>query len=365
MTKQGNTALRVGVIGVGGIGKSHLKAFAAVPEASVVAIADANPVRLAEMAAEFNVPDTYADYRALLDKANVDAVAVCTPNDLHAPVTIAALEAGKHVLCEKPLATSTAEALAMVRAAQAADRALLVAFSHRRRGDVRWLKRAVDDGLFGDIYYARAMWMRRSGIPSWGGWFTDKARAGGGPLIDLGVHMLDMALYLMGDPKVLSVTASTYAALGPRGKGFSGNRYNVQQVFDVEDLATAFIRLEGGKTLALETSWAGYGKHQDSFGVSLFGANGGAELDVAMYTEQDTVRVFTDMAGAPVEVRPTTERSGSHAAIAREFSEIILSGQWTDVIGRDGLRRAQVIEAAYQSARDCREIAVEDLAAQV
>ena len=364
MTSEHKTKLRVGIIGVGGIGKLHLKSFAAVPEATLVAIADANPERLAEMAAEFRVPATYTEYRALLDRDDIDAVSVCTPNFLHAPATLAALEAGKHVLCEKPLATSSAEALAMARAAKAADRALLVAFSHRRRGDVQWLKRAVEDGMFGDVYYAKAMWMRRSGIPSWGGWFTDKSRAGGGPLIDLGVHMLDMALYLMGEPRVLTITASTYSELGSRGVGFFYPPPAGQQ-FDVEDLATAFLRLEGGKTLALETSWASYGKHGDSFGVSLYGANGGAELEVNHYADKDTLRVFTDIGGAPAEVRPNPAPQPGHQAIAREFTQRVLSGQWQGEIGLDGLRRAQVIEAAYQSAQEGREIVVEDLAAQV
>lgn len=364
MSKANEKTLRVGIIGVGGIGKAHLKAFSAVPEAKIVAIADPNAERLAEMAAEFDVANAYTDVDALLRRDDVDAVAVCTPNYLHAPGTIAALQAGKHVLCEKPLATSTAEALAMTTAAKTAGKALMVAFSHRRRGDVQWLRRAVEDGMFGEVYYAKAMWMRRSGIPSWGGWFTDKSRAGGGPLIDLGVHMLDMALYLMGEPHVLSITASTYSELGSRGKGFfypppAGQR------FDVEDLATAFIRLEGGKTLALETSWASYGKHGDSFGVSLFGITGGAELEVNHYVDKDTLRVFTDIGGAPVEVRPNPEPRQGHLSIAREFTDLILRGQPELEIGRDGLRRAQVIEAAYLSAQQGREIAVEDLAATI
>ncbi|MFN8377722.1 MAG: Gfo/Idh/MocA family oxidoreductase [Anaerolineae bacterium] len=361
MAKQAESKLRVGIIGVGGIGNVHLKAFEAVTDAEVVAICDIRPERLEEMAAEYEIADSYDDYEDLLARKDIDAVSICTPNDLHAPITIAALKAGKHVLCEKPLTTSMSEALAMTNAAKAAKKALVVAFSHRRRGDVQWLKQAVGDGLFGDLYYAKAMWMRRSGIPSWGAWFIDKTRAGGGPLIDLGVHMLDMSLYLLGEPRVLSVSASTYSELGPQGKGYFYPPTHGQE-FTVEDLASAFIRLEGGKTLTLEASWATYGKYNDAFGVSLFGTKGGAELEIVDYTDKDTLRVFTDIGGAPVEMQPAPTVGHGHTSVAREFTDLILNGDPTSQAGLDGVRRAQVIQAIYQSALEGREIAIEDLA---
>ena len=361
MAKKTEAKLRVGVIGVGFIGKVHLEAFAAVPDAEVVAICDIRPDRLEEMAAEFDIADSYDDYEDVLKRKDIDAVSVCTPNDLHAPITVAALKTGKHVLCEKPLTTSMTEALAMTKAAKAAKKALVVAFSHRRRGDVKWLKQAVGEGLFGDLYYAKAMWWRRSGIPAWGAWFIDKSRSGGGPLIDLGVHMLDMSLYLLGDPRVLSVSASTWAELGPRGKGYYYPPAHNQK-FTVEDLASAFIRLEGGKTLTLEASWATYGKYNDAFGVSLFGSNGGAELEVSDYSNVDTLRVFTEMGGAPVTMRPAPEIGHGHTTVAREFTDLILNGDPTSQAGLDGVRRAQVIQAIYLSALEGREVAVEDLA---
>ncbi len=360
MTDKTSKTVRVGVIGVGFIGKVHLQSLAKVPEIQVVAIADVEPVRLAKMAEEFGIADTYADYHELLARKDIDAVTVATPNDMHAPVTIAALEAGKHVLCEKPLATSTTEALAMTQAAKKAKRALLVAFSHRRRGDVQWLKQAIDEGMFGDLYFGKAIWMRRAGIPYWGEWFTKKERSGGGPLIDLGVHMLDMSLYLMGEPKVVSVSASIFSEFGPRGKGYSGP-LPPDPRYDVEDLASLYLRLEGGKTLTLEASWATFGKHGDSFGVSLFGANGGAELFVDFYAEHDTLRLFTEIGGSPAEVRPAPAPRHGHTDVMKEFAQLILSGNWASATGQDGLSRARIIEAAYRSAKEGREVVLEDL----
>ena len=146
-------------------------------------------------------------------------ISIATPTALHAPVALAALAAGVHVLSEKPLAESVERAAAMVAAAKANDRVLDVSFNHRRRGDVKMLKKVIDDGLLGEIYYAKAGWLRRSGIPGLGTWFTQKSLAGGGPLMDIGVHMLDMALHLMGEPTAEAVSAATYAEFGPRGRG--------------------------------------------------------------------------------------------------------------------------------------------------
>ncbi|HYO89878.1 MAG TPA: Gfo/Idh/MocA family oxidoreductase [Candidatus Limnocylindrales bacterium] len=350
--------VRVGVIGVGFIGRVHLESLSRVPEAKVVAIADIEPVRLAEQAEIFGIKDTYADYKEMLARPDIDAVTVCLPNDMHAPATIDALKAGKHVLCEKPLATSTAEALAMTEAAKAANRALMVAFSHRRRGDVKWLKQAIEDGMLGDLYFGKAMWLRRAGIPFWGEWFTKKEHSGGGPLIDLGVHMLDMALYLMGEPRVVSVNATLFSEFGPRGKGYAGP-LPPDARYDVEDLASLYLRLEGGKALTLEASWAGFSKQGDSFGVSLFGDTGGAELFVDFYAENDTLRLFTEMGGVPSEVRPAPVPQHGHTQVMEEFVAVIHSGDWANVTGQDGLNRARIIEAAYRSAKEGREVTIE------
>ena len=352
---------RVGIVGVGGIGETHIKSYRQLPNIEIVAVADPAEVRLNQIASIYGIPHKFTDYHDLIARDDIDAISVGTPNHLHMPVTVAALEAGKHVLCEKPLARSGAEGEAMVRAATAAGRVLHVAFNHRQRGDVQVLKRYVESGGLGRIYHAKASWMRRAGIPGMGGWFTNREQAGGGPLIDLGVHVLDMALYLLNEPDVISVSAATYAELGPRGRGH-GNRDDAKLVgaggYEVEDLATAFLRLGDGSTLLIEASWAVYGKSADDFGVTLYGTDGGADITVKNYGVEDTLTIYTDTAGVPSEVRPKVRRGEGHVAVIRNFITAVNSGDWATHNGREGLRRAQIIDACYQSALQGREVSL-------
>lgn len=345
--------LRVGVVGLGWPGETHLKHYNAQPGVSVVAVADPNAARLSKIQSTYNVPHAYSDWKELVERDDLDIVSVATPNYLHMPITVAALQSGKHVLTEKPIAANAADALAMVEAAEANHRVLEVAFNHRHRGDVQTLKRIIDEGILGKIYYAKSYWMRRRGVPAWGGWFAQHELAGGGPMIDLGVHMLDMALYLMGEPEVVSVTGAVYSELAPRGKGAS---VPLQGQFDVEDLGSAFIRLADGATLILEASWAGYGHRYDDFGVELFGSDAGAEIDNRHPRGEDTLRVYADLGGAPAVSIPVVGPGEGHLATVRDFVNVIRSGDWAEHSGREGLRRARIIEAVYDSARAGREI---------
>ncbi len=356
--------LRVGVVGLGYAGGQHLKNFVRMPNVEAVALAGLEEERLRELGGQYGVPNLYRSWEDLVARDDLDVVSIGAPNHLHAPIAIAALRGGKHVLCEKPLARTGAEAEGIVRAAREADRAVHIAFTQRERGDVQALKRHVEEGNLGRIYHAKATWMRRNGIPGMGGWFTSKEMAGGGPLIDLGVHMVDMALYLMGEPQVESVSCATYAELGPRGSGgwqgkgmmTGGNAY------EVEDLATAFIRLSDGATLNLEAGWAVYRESSDDFGVTLYGTDGGAEMKVKNYGTSDTVRIYTDVAGVPAVVLPEIEPREGHLAVVRRFVETIRSGDWAGQFGEDGLRRARVIDACYASALENREVSLVDVA---
>ena len=355
--------LRAGVVGLGYAGEQHLKNFARVPGVEPVALAGLERDHLRELGGRYGVQDLYTSWEDLVSREDLDIVSIGAPNHLHAPIAIAALKGGRHVLCEKPLARNGAEAERIVAAARAADRAVHIAFTQRERGDVQALKRHIEEGNLGRIYHSKATWMRRNGIPGMGGWFTSKELAGGGPLIDLGVHMVDMALYLMGEPKVESVSCATYAELGPQGRGgWTGSGLMTgDKPYEVEDLATAFIRLSGGATLALEAGWAVYRESSDDFGVTLYGTNGGAEMKVKNYGTTDTVRIFTDVAGVPAVVTPEIEPRVGHLAVVRRFVETIQSGDWKGQHGEDGLDRARIIDACYESALQNREVSMEEI----
>jgi predicted dehydrogenase len=364
---RGTRTLRAGVIGLGFTGNQHLLGYQALPDVEIVALAGLEDALRERLGATYGVPHLYREWQELLARDDLDLVSICTPNALHAPIAIAALEGGRHVLCEKPLARNSVEAEAMVRAARGADRVLHTVFNRRARGDVSFLKRHIDEGGLGRIYHAKSFWKRRSGIPSLGSWFTSKEMAGGGPLIDLGVHMLDLALYLLGDPVAVTVSGATYAELGPRGRGESANasKHIVGSAFEVEDLAVAFIRFADGATLELETSWAVYGSEQDDFGVTLYGTEGGAVLNVVKYAEADTVRLFTDVAGQPATVAPIVPKSEGHLKVVRDFVAIVRGGEWLHYHGEEGLKRAQIIDACYASARQGREVLLGEVAAGV
>jgi predicted dehydrogenase len=353
--------LRVGVIGAG-IGMFHAQAYAALPNVELAAIAGLDTERVVALAARHGVGRTYRDYAELLAQPDIDAVSVCVPNALHAPVTIAALAAGKHVLVEKPLARTPDEGRAMIAAAEAAGKILMIAFNHRQRSDVQWLKDYVASGALGRIYYAKAYWMRRQGIPGLGSWFVNKAMAGGGPLIDLGVHVLDMAMFLLGEPDPLAVSAATYAEFGPRGlKGWGAKQSTgASGAYEVEDLGTAFVRLAGGTTLLLEASWASHGSAGDDYGVVLYGTEGGAELTIKNYAQDQTIRLFTDVHGLPHDSVPRVPRGeDGHTAVIRRFVAAVCDGAPAIPGAADGLRRALVLDACYRSATLGREVVIE------
>jgi len=358
--------VRVGVVGCG-IGSWHIEGYAEDPRAKVVALAGLDTDRCLRLAKQHDIPDVFGDYRELLEKAEIDALSVAVPNHLHLPIGLAAIEAGKHVLMEKPLARNAVEGEQLVRAAKEKGVILAIAFNRRARSDMQVLRQVIDDGALGEIYYAKAFWMRRSGIPGLGSWFTSKEEAGGGPLIDLGVHVLDMALWLMDNPRVVSVSAATYAKLGPQGKGnWGGSRFTVtpDRPYEVEDLATAFLRTDRGATMHLETCWAAYTGMTDEFGVILYGDKGGAELHVKDYAEVGTLRIFGDMGGVPTDstprIQPKRKVYAGHAEVIRRFIDSILTGAPMSPSGEEGLDRTRLIDCIYRSAEIGREVRLDE-----
>ena len=272
-------SLRIGIIGVGLIGKSHLRKYRDIPGAQVVALADLDQVELARVAAEFDVPDTYANYKELLQRDNIDSVDVCLHNNLHAPVTIAALEAGKDVFCEKPIAGSYADGQAMLAAAAATGGQLSIQLANVFARQTRVARHLIDAGRLGRVYHARSTGYRRRGRPFVDGYgtpqFVRRDAAGGGALFDMGVYHIARMLYLLGPPAVERISGKVY-----QETGMDETRRH-QSGYDVEELATGLVRLGGGATLDIIEAWA---IHLDPFeGSFIVGSEGGLRLDPFSY----------------------------------------------------------------------------------
>jgi predicted dehydrogenase len=354
-----NKKVKVGVIGLG-IGMAHAQGYQACQNAELVAVCDTDPARLEERGEKLGIrkENRYSTVDEILAVPEIEAVSVTLPNFLHAPISIAALKAGKHVICEKPLAKNAIEAQAIVDTAKQAGKNLMVCFNYRFREDARWLKAMNGSGKFGNLYFAKVGWMRNRGIPGGSSWFVNKELAGGGPLIDLGVHVLDLTLWLMGYPKVISVSGTTFAQFGPRGmKSWTGDPYDGNR-YSVEDLAAGFIRFADGSALSLETSWATHTKPgRDDYFVTLYGSEGGSELYVANYTDRDTISYFSEVEGSPAVQRPSiVTKGGGHEKAVAHFIDCILEGRKPEATGEQGVTLMRLIDGIYESARLGREV---------
>ncbi|WP_308635129.1 Gfo/Idh/MocA family protein [Paenibacillus silvisoli] len=266
--------IRIGIIGAGLIGKDHLEKYEKIEGAEVIALCDTNETQLKKMAEQFHVPHTYTDFRELIARDDLDAIDVCLHNNLHAPITIAALEAGKHVYCEKPIAGSYADGKRMLDAAKETGKMLHVQLAFIYQTETKAAKMLIEEGKLGKLYHARSTGHRRRGRPFVDGYatkeFNRKATASGGALFDMGVYRISQLLYLMDLPKVKTVTGKTYqeVAMDETRRAISG--------FDVEELGVGFVRFEGGLTLDIIEAWA---IHLNGFeGSSLVGNAGGIRL---------------------------------------------------------------------------------------
>ncbi|GIN39890.1 Gfo/Idh/MocA family protein [Heyndrickxia oleronia] len=272
--------LKIGVIGTGSISDSHLRSYQNNENADIYAICDFNEERAKAKAAAFQAEKTYTNHLDLLKDAELDAVSICTWNNTHAEIAIDALNAGKHVLVEKPLTTSVEKALKVEEAVKRSGKNLQVGFVRRYASNTKIIKNFIDHGELGEIYFAKATCIRRLGNP--GGWFADKERSGGGPLIDIGVHVIDILWYLMGCPKVKSISGNTYSKLGNRSNIENLSFYKAADYDpsknNVEDMANAMIRFENGASMLVDVSFTLHAK-KDEIAVKLFGTKGGAEIE--------------------------------------------------------------------------------------
>lgn len=275
--------LKIGVIGAGSIAEMHLGSFSMHERAELYAVCDLNEERAKTTAEKYNAEKYYTDYTKLIEDSEIQAVSICTWNNTHAEIAIAALNAGKHVLVEKPLTTSVEKALEIEDAVKKSGKILQVGFVRRFASNTQILKTFIDAGELGEIYYAKASSIRRLGNP--GGWFSDKERSGGGPLIDIGVHVIDLCWYLMGRPKVKSISGNTYDLLGNRSNVKNLSFYKAADYDatknNVEDMANALIRFENGATLFVDASFTLHAK-KDETTIKIYGDKGGAEIEPSL-----------------------------------------------------------------------------------
>lgn len=271
---------RIGIIGCGGIANGkHMPALKNQPNAEMVAFCDIVSERAHEAAKEFGTPDAkvYEDYRELLKDSSIDIVHVCTPNDSHADISIASLESDKHVMCEKPMAKTAADARRMVEAAKRTGKKLTIGYQNRFRPDSQYLKTVCAEGDLGEIYYAKAHAIRRRAVPTWGV-FLDEEKQGGGPLIDIGTHALDLTLWMMDNYKPKAVLGTAFHKLS--GKANAANAWGSwdPEKFTVEDSAFGMITMQNGATIMLESSWAINMLQTGEAKTTLCGTEGGADM---------------------------------------------------------------------------------------
>lgn len=350
--------IRVGIIGVGSIAQIHIAAYRQIEQVELVAFCDSNPTRLTEMLQTHGITRGYTDVNEMLANETLDAVSVCTWNSAHASCSIAALNHGVHVLCEKPMALNLEEALAMKAAAVANQKLLMVGLVKRFGNDVELIKDLVDNGTLGTPYLAKGKYLRRNGSP--GGWFSDTARSGGGPLIDLGVHTLDMMTYLLGSPEPISVYGFTFNTIGPQReiKKVAGYQSSNQsdQVYDVEDYAGAVIRFADEQIVQLEASYSLF-IEEDYQKLELFGDQGGIQLG-------DTLNLATNIAGYMANSTLSIETAFDfEAAFLKEIAHFVQCLQGNAVCkaeADEGIKNMRILDAIYASAVMGHEVVIEN-----
>ncbi len=335
--------LRVGVIGLG-MGRAHIAGYQKHPQAEVVALADLDTARLEKAGAEVGVKALYTSVDSMLRKEKLDVVSVATPNKFHKSLTVAALKAGCHVLCEKPMAMNAAEAREMLATARKVGKRVMINFSFRFTEQSWALKRQVETGILGDIYFGRTVWHRRRGMPGFGGWFGTKKLAGGGPLIDLGVHRLDLALWLMGHPKPVWVMGSTYNPIATARAKQEG------KTFDVEDFAVGMIKFANGATLEVEASWAANIAERELMETRLLGTEGGLLQRNRNEGYEFDAQIFVEREGCQFDMNLHPPVPGAPSAQGH-FIDSILARKPHTATGEEGLMVMELLDALYESAR--------------
>jgi predicted dehydrogenase len=347
---------QVGIVGCGGIANGkHLPALSRLPQVEIVAFCDIVLERAEKAAAEYGTPEAqvFTDYRDLVALPELDVIHVLTPNKSHAPISIAALESGKHVMCEKPMAKSAADAKAMVEAARRTGKKLTIGYQSRHRSDSMYLKKLIDDGELGEIYYAKAHAIRRRAVPTWGV-FLNEDEQGGGPLIDIGTHALDLTLWEMNNYAPASVVGKTYRKLADRENAANAWGPWDPKQFTVEDSAFGFITMKNGATIVLEASWALNSLDVAEATTTLCGTEGGADM-------KDGLRINGEKNGRTYVFKPDLAAGGvafygaselkPYELEAERFYQAIETDTDPVVLPEQAFVVTQILEAIYTSSK--------------
>lgn len=353
--------IKVGIIGAGGIAQaSHIPSFQKVEGVEIVAIADINETKAMETAQKFGIPKVFKDYKDLLGIEEIDAVSICTPNVFHKPISIEALNAGKDVICEKPVAAKGADAEEIIAAAKENGKIFMAAQVQRFSPVSQVLKRFIERGDFGEIYYVKGGYIRRRGIPGLGGWFTNKALALGGCMMDIGVHALDRMYWLIGAPKPVSVSGMVVQKFKDnavdggwpplhtrRGDVFTG-------VNDVDDMASGYVKFDNGAVLLVEASWAGNCEPYSY--LELMGTKAGAK------TTGSDLKIFSEMNDNLVDIAPVLpQRVDPFLEEMKHFIECVRTRKEPITTPEEIINVARILEAVYKSAATGREVLISEL----
>lgn len=350
--------IKIGIIGVGNISKSHIDGYKKDPRAELYAFCDIDPKRLAMMGKEYEVEKLYTDIDEMLALPELEAVSVCTWNNAHAECAIKAMKAGKHVLCEKPMALNTALAEEMKRVSEETGKLLMIGFVRRFGDDCTLLKEYNDTGFFGDLYYIKVRNLRRNGNP--GGWFGKKELSGGGPLIDLGVHVIDLMCYVMGDDvKPVSVFGATFNKLSNRPDVLDRPPYvshssRPGEICNVEDLATAMVRFNNGAVMSIEVAFCLNLPHDES-DIAMYGSKAGATFKPGLVLSTNTGNRMSN-----IELCSKSEfdfRKSFRAEISH-FLDCIIDGKECRTPAKDGVKLMKILDAIYKSAETGHEVAI-------
>jgi predicted dehydrogenase len=348
--------LKVGIIGCGGIANGkHMPALANLGNVKMVAFCDIVEERALEAAKKYGVEDAkvYTDYKELIKDETIDVVHVCTPNKSHSFITIDSLEAGKHVMCEKPMAKTTEEAKAMVDAAKRTGKKLTIGYQNRFRGDSLYLHTVCENGELGEVYFAKAHAIRRRAVPTWGV-FLNEEEQGGGPLIDIGTHALDLTLWMMNNYKPKYVVGNVYHKLGSKENAANAWGPWDPAKFTVEDSAFGFVTMENGATIVLESSWALNSLEVGEAQTTLCGTEGGADM-------KDGLRLNGEKYSRMYVTKPELGAGGvafyegkaeSAADVeARLWVDCILNDTEPVVKPEQAFAVTQILEAIYESSK--------------